>query len=324
MDWIQVVIYTTSKGIEPVTGRLYRLGAAGVEIEDENDFNDFLEHNRQYWDYVDDALREKMAGETRVKVYLADNEQGAQTLADIKAGMLELRALDAAQEFGRLAVDLAKMSEEDWANNWKQYFKPITVGEKIMIKPEWEELPPEAQGRTVFTVNPGMTFGTGAHETTRLCIEALERNVGEGSLVLDLGCGSGILSIIALLLGAAHAVAVDIDPIAQATAYENARLNGIGKDRYTVLTGDVITDGSLRAAISAQSYDVVVANIVADVIIALAPFVPPLLKEGGAFICSGIISQRRDEVAAALRENGLEPGGFYEEKGWAAIVCSRR
>lgn len=321
MDWIQVVIYTTNKGIEPVTGRLYCLGAAGVEIEDESDFNDFLENNRQYWDYVDDSLLKKIKGETKVKVYLPDSLEGRESLLAIKASMRQLKELDSEKQFGRLEITLANMSEEDWANNWKQYFKPIEVGKKILIRPEWEEVPQELNGRTVFTVNPGMTFGTGAHETTRLCIEALEQFVTAGCHILDLGCGSGILSIIALLLGGADALAVDIDPIAQKIAYENAQLNGIGKDRLTVLTGNLITDSRLKAQIDSHKYHVVVANIVADVIMALAPNVPPLLSKGGVFICSGIIVERKDEVIDALKQSGFEVREMHEENGWAALVC---
>ena len=321
MDWIQVVIVTTNKGIEPVTGRLYCLGVAGVEIEDETDFNDFLENNRQYWDYVDDSLLKKIKGETKVKVYLPDSLEGRETLLEIKASIQGLKELDNEHLFGRLEITLANMSEEDWANNWKQYFKPIEVGEKILIRPEWEEVPQDLNGRTVFTVNPGMTFGTGAHETTRLCIEALEQYVTAGCPVLDLGCGSGILSIIALLLGGADAMAVDIDPIAQNIVYENAHLNGIGKDRLTVLTGNIITDAQLKSQIDAHKYSVIVANIVADVIIALTPNVPPLLCKGGVFICSGIIVERKDEVINALKQSGFAIREMHEENGWAALVC---
>lgn len=320
MDWVSVTIYTTSEGIEPVTGRLYQLGVAGVEIEDQKDFEEFLDGNRQYWDYVDEAVLEKIKGETTVRVYLPDSLEGHENLIEIRQSMQQLKALDSGHCFGRLDITLANLSEEDWANNWKQYFKPIRVGEKILIRPEWEALPDDTEGRTVFTVNPGMTFGTGAHETTRLCITELEKQVKEGMRILDLGCGSGILSVISLLLQAKEAVAVDIDPIAEDIVYENAKLNGIGKDRLTVLIGNVTADSELRARISTGKYDVVVANIVADVIIALAPFVPPLLSEDGVFVCSGIILERKDEVLRALQESGFTIDRIDQENGWAAIV----
>lgn len=320
MDYIQVTIYTTHEGLEPVTGRLYRIGISGVEIEDETDFNEFLENNRRCWDFVDDDLRKKMAGETKVKVYLP-----ADTLPDaiqtIRNEMDELRALDTVHAYGRLEIATAHVSEEDWANNWKQYFKPVLVG-NVLIRPAWEALPGDLQGHTVFSINPGMTFGTGTHETTRLCIQAAQRHVKKGARVLDLGCGSGILSLISLLLGAQSATAVDIDPIAQDTVLENAALNGISPDTLSVFTGDVLSDDVLRARVGG-GYDVVFANIVADVIIALAPYIPRVLAADGVFITSGIIDNRRDEVVQALAENQLSPFEEQQEKGWHCLCCKR-
>ena len=321
MDWIQATIYTTNAGIEPVTGRLYQLGVTGTEIEDEQEFNEFLEDNQKYWDYVDDGLRRKMSGETKVKVYLSDNASGREMLLSIRESMRELKAGDPDGTFGRLETSLANLQEEDWAENWKQYFKPIAVGDNILIKPVWEPLPKGGEDKTVFVIEPGMVFGTGTHESTRLCLWEAERFVRKGDRVLDLGCGSGILSIVALLLGAEHAVAADIDPNAKEIAYHNAEINGIGKDRYEVLSGDVLSDGALKQKIG-SGYDVVFANIVADVIIALAPVVSARLKRGGVFIASGIISERGDEVARVLGENGLRVLEWKEEKGWRCFVCT--
>ncbi len=319
MDWIQVTVYTTSEGIEPVSGALYDAGVTGLEIEDEADFLDFLEHNKQYWDYVDEDLMAQKKGETRIKVYVSDNEAGHDMLQAIRASLAALAARDTAHAFGRLTVELAGMSEEDWANNWKQYYKPTPVGDKILIRPEWEEI--GKTNRVVFTINPGMSFGTGTHASTQLCIESLEKRVRRGDSVLDLGCGSGILSIIALLLGADHAVAVDIDPNAADIACENAAKNNIGSDRYHTYAGDVLSDSALRARIGAERYDVVLANIVADVIVPLAPYAAEVIRPGGTFITSGIIDERAEEVMAALGQAGFTVDTVGRRDCWVSVTC---
>lgn len=320
MDWLRVTVYTTSEGIEPVTGRMYQLGITGLEIEDEKDFKDFLENNTQYWDYVDEELIKEKEGETRVKVYVSDDINGRELLAAIKGSMQELKSIDEEGVFGRLETEVDSMNTEDWANNWKKYFHIMEVGEKLLIKPMWEELT-KPTDRIVFNVNPGMSFGTGSHYTTQLCIEALEKYVHTGDKMLDLGCGSGILSIISLLLGASEAVAVDIDPNAVDTAYENAQMNDIDLSKYHVLSGNVVTDPDIQQEISKNRYEVVAANIVADVIIGLAPKAREYMKENGVFITSGIISDREDEVRAALVENGFEIVSAQRRKDWVSIVC---
>lgn len=320
MNWIRVSIYTTTEGIEPVSGRLYQLGIAGLEIEDEADFKDFLENNKQYWDYVDDDLIKAKEGETQVKTYISDDASGHELLLAIKSTLAELKALDENKEFGRLEIEIENMTEEDWANNWKQYFHPMEIGEKLLIKPEWENLT-EPTDRIVFNIEPGMSFGTGSHYTTQLCLEALEQYIKPNVKMLDLGCGSGILSIISLLLGAEEAVAVDIDPNAVDTAYQNAERNGVGKDRYTVLAGNVVTDADIQEKISKHKYEVVAANIVADVIIGLAPKAKEYMAEGGVFITSGIIEDRIDDVKSALIENGFEIVQINQRKDWASIIC---
>lgn len=320
MDYTQVTIFTTHDGIEPLTGRLYRAGVTGVEIEDEQDFNAFLEENRRCWDYVDDALREKMAGETKVRIYLPQGGTLPGALEAVRAELDALRAQDTDGRFGRLELALADAPEADWANNWKQYFKPVLVG-NVLIRPEWESVPETLRGHTTFSINPGMSFGTGTHETTRLCVLAAQRRVRPGARVLDLGCGSGILAIISLLLGAKETTAVDIDPIARDTVAENARLNDIAPEHLRMLVGDVLRDKKLRDALG-SGYDVVFANIVADVIIALAPLVPPLLAPGGVLITSGIIENRRDETAAALCAAGFAITEEQSEKGWHCLLCA--
>ena len=323
MNWIQVTIYTTSGGIEPLSGVLYQLGINGIEIEDEADFKDFLENNRQCWDYVDDDLIKSKEKETCVKIYVSDNLSGREMLSEVKTALAELKKRDKDDEFGRLETDLGNISEEDWANNWKQYFHPTEVGEKILIKPEWEELTAPTD-RIVFNVNPGMSFGTGSHETTQLCIEALEKVVHEGDDILDLGCGSGILSIISLLLGASSAYAVDIDPNAVNIAIDNAKMNDIDLSAFTAKAGNILTDTALCEEIARKKYPVVVANIVADVIIGLLPFAAKVLAEDGTFITSGIISDRIEDVENALKENGFTEFTVNRRGDWASIVCGRK
>ena len=322
MDWIQVTIYTTSLGIEPLCGILYQLGINGIEIEDEADFKDFLENNKQYWDYVDEDLIKEKHKEPQVKVYVSDNAGGHEMLTAIKGALKSFKDRDENNEFGRLEMDLGNISEEDWANNWKKYFHPTKVGNKILIKPEWEDAQ-NPDGRIVFKVNPGMSFGTGSHETTQLCIEALENVITPETDMLDLGCGSGILSIISLLLGAKSAFAVDIDPNAVDIAYQNAKINNIDMSKFTAEAGNILTDEKLRREISEKKYPVVVANIVADVIIGLLPFAVSVLENGGIFITSGIISDRQADVENALQEAGFKNFSVNKRGDWVSIVCKK-
>jgi len=226
MDWIKLTISTTTQGIETVCAVLMEQGVSGVEIDDATDFHNFLENNRDKWDYVDDELMRAHESGSYVSFYVSDDADGKETLSLVKSALDVLKVNDIDDELGTLSISGTNMKEEDWSENWKQYFKPLNVGDKILILPEWETMDAPTD-RTVFTVNPGMSFGTGAHHTTQLCIKALEKHLDNGMTVLDLGCGSGILSIISLLLGANHATAVDIDENAVKIAVENAEKNDI-------------------------------------------------------------------------------------------------
>ena len=316
LNWLEIHIDTNHAGLEAVEAMLSSLDVDGVVIDDETEFREFLEDNRQYWDYVDEDLERRMEGLSRVTFYLQADEAGFAKLGEVRIALEALRGT--RQDCGSLIMSLNNLADEDWENNWKQYYKPIEIGERLLVIPKWEQADP--RGRVPLYLDPGLTFGTGDHATTRLCLAALEKTVRGGERVLDLGCGSGILSIAALKLGAAAARAVDIDPMCLDVAYENAALNGIGRDTYTVQAGDVLSDEDLRAALGG-GYDVVLANIVADVIIALAPLVRGFLKAGGVFICSGIIDGRAAEVAERLRGAGLELLETQERKGWYAYVC---
>lgn len=320
MEWIIFKIFTSNEGIEAVCNMLYELGITGTEIEDEQEFKEFLEENKKYWDYVDDELLKEKSGETKVKIYIENNSEAKNTIARILAELEKLKLADTKKQWGRLETETEGINEEDWANNWKEFFKPTKIGKRVLIQPEWEKFEGETN-RTIFTVNPGMTFGTGTHHTTKLCIEEIENAVDEEKTVLDIGCGSGILSIISLLLGAKEAYALDIDPACEHVAYENADLNNIDKSKYHVYSGDILSDKELFEKLNCRKYDVIVANIVADVIIALLPTVKKLIKGGGVFICSGIIEERIADVEKAFAENNMEIAALKRSGEWAAIKC---
>ena len=275
MKWLELHIDTARAGLEPVSELLREQGVEGLVIDDEADFKDFLENNHQYWDYVDDELLAEKHGKCRVTFYLEESESGFSTLAQVRIALSALKKQH--PEYAPLLLTMENVEDADWENNWKQFYKPMEIGERLLVVPEWEQA--EGDGRVKLILNPGLTFGTGSHATTRLCLQALEKHIHGGEKVLDLGCGSGILSIAALLLGAKDAFACDIDDKCVGVAYENAALNGVGREHYTVRAGDVLSDKGLQKEFGGD-YDVIVANIVADVIIALAPQVGRLLKEG--------------------------------------------
>ena len=308
--WLEVVIETTEAELDNLTAKLTMNGMTGLVIEDEADFRTFLEQNRQYWDYVDEELEEQMKGVCRVKFYVTDDADGKKQLAAWTAGIDQ-------------PYTAAPLGDNDWAHSWQKYYQPMAVGEKLYIVPEWMREDPVPAGKTPLYLNPGLTFGTGSHASTQLCLMGLEEYTVPGKPVLDLGCGSGILSIAALSLGASHAAAVDIDPKAVDVAYENAAFNGIGRDRYRVLAGNVLDDGDLVADLAKEKYALVLANIVADVIIPLSAKAGDFLTEDGVFLCSGIIDTRADEVQAALEKNGLHVFDRREQNGWVALASKK-
>ena len=315
-SWTEVTIWTSTAGIDAVTGMLMDLGIDGFVIEDAQDFADFLQDTELYWDYVDETLaKQKQQAETNVKIYIEDSPEGAEMLAQVKAGLADIRARDMEGAFGRCMAELASIKQEDWENNWKQYFKPFRVGETFLIKPSWETCEQE-EGRRILEIDPSSSFGTGTHHTTQLCICELERLVKPGDRVLDMGCGSGILSVAAYMLGAKDIAAVDIDPNATRIAEENAQKNGFTLRTYV---GDVTGDAVLSEKIG-ENYTIIVANIVADVIMGMRDILKQKLKAEGILIVSGILATRADEVQQSLLEAGFALDRRDQSGDWVAMT----
>ncbi len=321
MFWTEAAVYTTTEGIDAVAGILLLNDITGYSVEDSRDFNDFLERREVYWDYIEDDLFRLRECETKVTFYLPDNGQGRDRLAAIRESLARLKSEDRDGVFGRLEVDITKIADEDWENNWKQYFKPFTVGEKIAIKPTWESYD-NPEGRTILEIDPSSSFGTGSHMTTRLCLEAIEKYVTpDTKTLLDMGCGSGILGIAANLLNPeVDVTAVDIEENSIRIATENAALNRISNEKFHPYCGNVLLDSELLAKVREKKYDIIAANIVSDIIMMMSPMFREVLADDGVLICSGIISERAKEVENALLSKGFETVEFNDNDGWAAIV----
>ena len=319
MKWLELHLDTQPAGIEPATELLSEYGIDSLMIDEEGDFKDFLENNHQYWDYVDDELMEQMHGKSRITFYLEDSAEGYNTLAQFRIGLSAFKKQH--PEYAPLILSMENVEDADWENNWKQFYKPMEIGERLLVVPEWEQA--QEDGRVKLVLNPGLTFGTGSHATTRMCLEAIETLAAPDKRVLDLGCGSGILSIGALVLGCREAVGCDIDPKAPDVAMDNAALNGIGADRFRVYAGDILADRGMRAALG-TNFDIVLANIVADVILPLAPLSREFLAPGGTFVTSGIIEGRQDEIEHALKKAGYSIEKHFCEEEWHCFVCSVR
>ena len=320
MDFLKVDVYTRSQAVDVLVMRLSELGINGFEIHDSADFDEFLENKDANWDYVDDELMGLKTVPTHITLYLQDNAQGLETLAELKGVVNELFGAE-PEFYGSPDIHIGNVREEDWANNWKQYYKPFNVGEKLIVKPSWEDIP-DTHGRKVLEIDPASSFGTGQHHTTKMVMELLEDIVTGGEKMLDLGCGSGILSIAGLLLGAKEAVMADIFDNAVKTAAENAAKNGFDADRVKAYRGNVIDDAELRGKIGA-GYNIITANIVADVIIGMSGIFGSFLAENGTLVVSGIIDERLDEVMSALNGNGFAAVKKSNAEGWNAIVLKR-
>ena len=309
MAWLEITIDTAAEKINSVVTVLTAKGFSDLVIEDQEEFETFLEENKAYWDYIDEEFQEKLQGLSHIKLYLEDTD---------KAGM---ERLEKAVAELKLPMTVSPLAETNWEESWKDNYPPQEVGEHIVVLPYW--LADEETDRLKVILDPGLTFGTGAHPSTQMVMEKMEEVVRPGFRCLDLGSGSGILSIAALRLGAESAIGIDIDPKAEDIARENAAYNGFGSPAFTALTGNVTEDKALMEKLAADEYDLVLVNIVADVIIGLSPVLPNFLTEKSTLICSGILDVRLEEVCAALTKAGLTVTAVKEKEDWRSVTARK-
>ena len=312
MAYLELTIDTAPGKAEKTAAALTAGGFSDLIIEDQGEFEALLEENRACWDYIDEELQEKLQGMSCIKLYLEDTDKAG--LARLEALLAKLRG----GELGELTLTAKPLAEENWEESWKDNYPPQPIGEKLIVLPYWRA--EETEGRLPVILDPGLTFGTGAHPSTQMVMETMEQVVKPGAACLDLGSGSGILSIAALRLGAKSAIGVDIDPKAEDIARENAAYNGFA---FTALTGNVVADKPLMEKLAAGSYDVVLVNIVADVIIGLAPVLPRFLGENTTLICSGILDTRLADVKAALTQAGLTVTAVKQKEEWRCVSAKR-
>lgn len=321
MEWTELTIRTASDGIELLCAELTEAGFDSFMIDDCEEFQDFLNTSTDYWDYVDESLSQRMQHLSQVRLYL-EEASAPQQMESLRLLLTELPDRYPSCNFGPLTIALCNLPDEDWENSWKQNYRPLPIGQKLLVVPRWMTVD-DLQGRLPVILDLGLTFGTGEHASTRMCMCALEQLIHGGERVADLGSGSGILSVCALRLGAESAVGIDIDPAAEHIARENALLNGFDDSRFRACTGNVIADQEKMQELAAGGYDVVCANIVAGVLVQLMPVVPHFLRPNGTFLCSGILAERENEVRQAIENAGLQLIDRYAEDGWCCLLAKQ-
>ena len=318
MAWLEIKIDTLPHSIDAVANALTADGFEDLVIEDQQEFESFLDQNRAYWDYIDEDLQDKLQGLSCIKLYLEDTDASSRARLE---GLLD--SLRQKPELGSLTMTVSPLADTDWEESWKDNYPPQEVGSRLTVLPYWLA-DSDTQGRLPVILDPGLTFGTGAHPSTQMVMESMEDLVQPGCACLDLGSGSGILSIAALRLGAKTAVGVDIDPKAEDIARENAAYNGFAAPAFTALTGNVTADRKLMNRLKEDTWQLVLVNIVADVIIGLAPVLPEFLNPDSILICSGILDTRLEDVLSALQRAGLQVTGIRAKEDWRCVTAKRR
>lgn len=315
MKWIRFTLDTHTEAVDILSYKLDEIGVEGIEIEDNMPLSE-EDKKKMFVDILPDPVDND--GSAKVHFYMEpENCNPEKIMMQVQDIFQEIKDFC---EIGKGTISLSETEDKDWINNWKTFFKPFRAAENIVIKPTWEDYESENDSDILIEIDPGIAFGTGSHETTKLCIQALEKYVKKGDSVLDVGCGSGILSIAALKLGAQHATAIDIDEVAVKVAAENMAVNQIPPSQYTLYDGDLITNHYMKVR-AGLNHDIVVANILADVIVPLTGIIRPHLKKGGLYITSGIINTKEDEVRKALETNGFEILAVEHMKEWCCFIA---
>ena len=322
MDYLEITVSTASEGIEIVANALTSGGFDSLVVEDQAEYETFLEDNRAYWDYIDEEFQAELQGLSRIKLYLEVDGSEKKQLEKLNKVLAYLKKRFPDKNLGSLELEQKLLPETNWEESWKENYPVQYVGENLIVLPYWNA--EETEGRTPIILDPGLTFGTGAHPSTQMVMEFMEELVRPGMRVIDLGSGSGILSIAALRLGAMSAVGVDIDPKAENIARENAAYNGFGSECFSAVTGNVTEDVELMEKLSEGGYDIVLVNIVADVIIGLAPVLKHFMKPGSIVLCSGILDVREQDVRDALNTAGLDIVARKEKEDWRSLALRRR
>ena len=307
---------TTTESEDIVSSMLMDLGIQGIEIEDKIPLTQ-SDKEQMFVDILPEI--EADDGVAYISFYLEEDEDKEEVLANVKKELEEMRAYT---NVGACTIEESQTEDVDWVNNWKQYFHQFYVDD-VLIIPSWEEVKPEDEDKMIIHIDPGTAFGTGMHETTQLCIRQIRKYVTPDTTILDVGCGSGILGMLALKFGAKYSVGTDLDPCAIDATYENMEVNGITKDQYEVMIGNIIDDKEVQDKVGYEKYDIVVANILADVLVPLTPVILHQLKTGGIYITSGIIDAKEETVVEAVKEAGLEVLEVTYQGEWVSVTARK-
>ncbi len=317
MKWNKYRMKTTTQAVDMISYTLGEMGIEGIEIEDKIPLTEEEKH-QMFIDILPDLGEDD--GVAYVSFYVEPEKDHPEMMADMQAAVMGLSQF---VDVGEVTIEKTETADVDWMNNWKQYWKPFYVDDKIMIRPTWEKTPDVTPDTLVVQLDPGTSFGTGMHHTTRLCIAQMKKFLKPGQSLLDVGCGSGILAIIGKLLGAGETLAIDVDPHAVEAAIENAHVNGLGEEDLTIMTGDLITDEAFRDSCGGRQYDLVMANILADIIIPLSAVIGRFMKPGALFVSSGIIENKGPSVEAALKANGFEIVEMTQSGDWVSFTARK-